>query len=560
MSNIFSGLNIGLRALETQRKSLDVTGHNIANANNTSYNKQRAIHKASTPYTSPALTNSNSAGQMGTGVEISQIERVKDQFINAQIFKENQGAGYWEELQRGLEKVEYIFNEPSESGVDTAINEFWNSLQDLSNNPSDSAARNMVRENAYNLIDSMQSVENQLLDYKESINDNLTNAVTDVNELSAKIANLNKQIVSVKGSGQNPNDLMDERDALYKEMNQLINVQGREDAQGNLIVSTNGLQLVNGSDAYDLEVVPGEPGKFNASIIHSRTKTEIEPTNGKMAAWLEMRDEKLDFYKGRLNKMAATMVEEFNQQHQAGYDLNGDQGAKFFKDINPNSTKSAVAQLALTDEIADVATGLDKIAAGNGSESDSVVKVNTLGNSLNGNYEVDVVPNGSQYDLIVTNPETGNTTTATVALGDKVGFTIGANGDLTVNNSSPEFELTAQGEGDSEVSLEYNNGSGANANQLANLFDKGEIIEGTSIESYFRTIVTSVGAESSRAQKMQDNQDVVLKQLETLDRSVSGVSLDEEMANLIKYQQSYAAAAKYITKTDQLLETLMTIV
>jgi flagellar hook-associated protein 1 FlgK len=279
-----------------------------------------------------------------------------------------------------------------------------------------------------------------------------------------------------------------------------------------------------------------------------------------MAAWLEMRDEKLDFYKGRLNKMAATMVEEFNQQHQAGYDLNGDQGAKFFKDINPNSTKSAVAQLALTDEIADVATGLDKIAAGNGSEADSVVKVNTLGNSLNGNYEVDVVPNGSQYDLIVTNPETGNTTTATVALGDKVGFTIGANGDLTVNNSSPEFELTAQSEGDSEVSLEYNNGSGANANQLANLFDKGEIIEGTSIESYFRTIVTSVGAESSRAQKMQDNQDVVLKQLETLDRSVSGVSLDEEMANLIKYQQSYAAAAKYITKTDQLLETLMTIV
>jgi flagellar hook-associated protein 1 FlgK len=99
-------------------------------------------------------------------------------------------------------------------------------------------------------------------------------------------------------------------------------------------------------------------------------------------------------------------------------------------------------------------------------------------------------------------------------------------------------------------------GNGENANALSDIFNQ----EGDNIESEFRKIVTSVGAESSRAQQMKNNQDVVLKQLNTLDRSVSGVSLDEEMANLIKYQQSYAAAAKYINKTDELLQTLMTIV
>jgi len=130
MNNIFSGLHVGLRALETQRKSLDVTGHNIANANNENYNKQRAIHKASYPYTAPGLSNHGGAGQFGTGVEIAEVERVKDQFINSQIFNETQTSGYWEEMQRGLEKVEYILNEPSDSGIDSSINQFWNSLQD----------------------------------------------------------------------------------------------------------------------------------------------------------------------------------------------------------------------------------------------------------------------------------------------------------------------------------------------------------------------------------------------------------------------------------------------
>jgi flagellar hook-associated protein 1 FlgK len=571
MNNIFSGLHVGLRALETQRKSLDVTGHNISNANNEDYNKQRAIHKASYPYTAPGLSNHGGAGQFGTGVEIEQVERVKDQFINSQIFKENQSSAYWDEMERGLEKVEYIMNEPSDSGIDTAINQFWNSLQDLSNNPSDNAARNMVRENVYNLIDSFQSVENQLKGYKESINDNLANAVTDINQLSTKIADLNKQIVSVKGSGQNPNDLLDQRDALFKEMNQMLNVQAREDAQGNLIVSTNGMQLVNGSDAYNLEIEPGEPGKFNDQIIHSRTGTEIKPTNGKVAAWQEMRDEKLDFYSGRLNKMAATMVEEFNDQHKKGYDANGVDGENFFKPVSENSTESVISQLDLTAAIKDLDTGLDKIAAGN-KNIDSFVEIDTLGNDLSGNYQVEVTEGATadEFELKISDSD-GNQVypatagdSVTVNAGDPVNLNVD-NGNISIDadpdtDDSGDFTLTFTDTGKKNISLNKSIGNGENANALGNIFNSDSVIEGTSLEGYFRTIVTSVGAESSRAQKMKNNQDAVLKQLDTLDRSVSGVSLDEEMAKLIKYQQSYNAAAKYITKTEELLDSLMTIV
>src|SRR6056297_3030094 len=177
----FSGIQVGLRALETQRKSLDVTGHNIANSNNEDYNKQRAVHSATYPYTKPGMNTGFSSGQMGTGVEVKQIERVKDQFVSGQIFKENQSSAFYKKMSQGLEKIEYILNEPSDSGISSSINEFWNSLQDLSNNPNDTAARNMVRENAKTMLDAFQSVDSQLKDYQSSINDNLSNTVDNIN-------------------------------------------------------------------------------------------------------------------------------------------------------------------------------------------------------------------------------------------------------------------------------------------------------------------------------------------------------------------------------------------
>jgi len=153
----------------------------------------------------------------------------------------------------------------------------------------------------------------------------------------------------------------------------------------------------------------------------------------------------------------------------------------------------------------------------------------------------------------------------TVNAGDPVNLEVDADGNIYTQGdntaaSTDDFTLTFTDTGKKNISLNKSIGNGENANALGNIFNSDSVIEGTSLEGYFRTIVTSVGAESSRAQKMKNNQDAVLKQLDTLDRSVSGVSLDEEMAKLIKYQQSYNAAAKYITKTEELLDSLMTIV
>jgi flagellar hook-associated protein 1 FlgK len=415
----------------------------------------------------------------------------------------------------------------------------------------------MVRENARNLVDSFQSVESQLVDYKESIDQNLNNAAASINEITTKIADLNKQIVSVKGSGQSPNDLLDERDALYKDLNSMLDVQSREDDQGNLIISADGKQIVNGSDAYELEIIE-DPDNADKKILgHKKTGSPINVKNGKIKAWMEVRDTIITDKLDKLNKLAEDMVTDFNKQHRAGYDAEGKQGKDFFAEIT-NSDK-AVSQLALTDEIDNPDGGLAKIAAGNTVSDLSVVGIEKLDSSdADGKFEIDIATNGDDYDVTVTNLDTGevsSTKTVTEADDLKIGFNAETNSfetDLTAG----DFIITANSKGTATVDLGYSIGNGENANALSDIFNQ----DGNNVKSDFRKIITSVGAESSRAQKMVNNQEVVLKQLNTLDRSISGVSLDEEMANLIKYQQSYAAAAKYINKTEELLDSLMTIV
>jgi len=566
MNNIFSGLYVGLKSLETQRKSLDVTGHNIANANNEDYSRQRAVHKASYPYTSPGLSNHGGAGQFGTGVELETVERVKDQFIAGQIFKENQTSSLWAEVSQGLEKIEYIFNEPSESSLATAFNGFWNSLQDLSNNPNDTAARNMVRERAYTMMDAFKSIDSQLVDYKASLNENLSTNVDRINLLSDKIADLNKQIVSVKGSGQNPNDLLDQRDSLFKELNQFINVQSREDKQGNLIVSTGGMQLVNGSDSYHLETRESEKEseKYKDRIFHVRTDTEIEPTNGKLAGTIAVRDEKIDLYREKLDTLAVTFVNEFNTRHKEGYDKNGDPGADFFEPIetDPDDRKQSAAALMKLAPGIEAEDGLEKIAAGSYSEEPSVLKVDKVNNNAEGDFQIEISENGSDYQIKIFNKgETEAITDTNVAEDTEIGFDIETGTFITdLTNADIDFTLTAQDTGNVNIGMENNAGSGDNANFLADIFDKSDVVEGTSVDGYYRTVITSIGAESQRASEMQDNEEVLLKQLNNLERSVSGVSLDEEMTNLIKYQQAYNASAKYITKVEEIIDSLMSIV
>lgn len=467
MANYFNVIETGLRALQVQKKSLDITGHNIANANNEGYSRQRAIHTATDPYTVPGMTMPARAGQIGTGVKIAEIERIRDEFIDSQIREESQALGYWQQRFQGLHRIELTFNEPSDSSLRSALNSFWQSLQDLSNNPEDAALRATVQQRGLALVDAFHSLHNQLTDYQRSLNGDVSTIVQEINSLSRRIADLNKQIVNIKGTGQNPNDLMDERDLLFDQLNKMVNVQGHLDSRGNLNISLGGVSIVSNDSVHELTTIkstlPGE--EYQDKVVFKNTGEEAIITNGELKGIMNIRDEELTKYLDKLDEMAVIFKDRFNEVHKSGFDLNGNPGVDFF-------TGTDAFSFDLTDA---VKNNVNLIAAA---------------------------------------------TTATGVPGD-----------------------------------------GVNALNLAKvineekLFNDGE----ATLMDYHKSIISTLGIDGQRADQMVNNQNVLVDQLENQKASISRVSLDEEMANMIKFQHAYNAAAKIINTADKLLDSLMSI-
>jgi len=547
MSNYFNGINIGYKALMAQKTSLDVVGHNISNANTEGYSRQRAVHSASTPHPMPGLYTPAGAGQLGTGVDISRIERIKEEFIESQIREEAQGMGYWSKRSEGMNRIEMIFNEPSDSSLNNALGLFWQYLQDLSNQPEDPATRETVRQSGIVLVDTFHTLYGQLDEYQQALNADVKSTVNSINSIAHRIADLNKQIVSVQGSGNAPNDLLDKRDLLFEELNRKVDVQGQLDSRGNLHISIGGVGLVAGPEVNELAIQPSEiPSEYQDKVIFANTGEEVHFKSGELAGIIHIRDVEIERYKERLDNMAEGLLDRFNEVHRLGYDLYGEQGKDFFT-IDGNYDHAAqgiqLSEAILKDK--------NNIASGNYSDNPGVVSLENVSGSSNAVYTV-TVNRGlgvKDFDYVVRD----------------VGGAIIASGSA---NRMEEVDLTAsegiklyfQSVGEANISLLGNEGSGVNAIALADALKNDKVIDGSSVTDYYEATISVIGVDGQRANKMVYNQEVLLDQLKNQRASFSGVSLDEEMANMIKFQQAYNAAAKIVSATDKLLETLIGII
>lgn len=194
MRTTFSGLSIALRALQAQQVSLDITGHNVANANNPNYSRQTALHSATKPYPAPMMGYTPSSGQLGTGVEISQINRMRDSFVDLRLRQQLHSKNYWSTMEEGLRQVELFFNEPTDNGIHYALDQFWDSLQDLSREPDFAAVREVVVQRAQVLVESITGTRTHLQSLRENINGNIPLKISEVNSLAKRIADLNVEI------------------------------------------------------------------------------------------------------------------------------------------------------------------------------------------------------------------------------------------------------------------------------------------------------------------------------------------------------------------------------
>ncbi|MBX5447063.1 MAG: flagellar hook-associated protein FlgK [Acidothermus cellulolyticus] len=348
MGTEFGSLSTALTALQAERKALEVTGQNIANASTSGYTRQRAVFQGIGGSVVPAMY-SRSDG-VGAGVVVSEVQRLQNAFLEQRANTENGTLAFLQGSQQTLADIENSFGEPSTTGIQSLLTTFWNGWDDVANNPSDTAARTALIGDAQALASGLNVAAGALSAQWASSRQSLQSVVDQVNAAAQDIAALNKAIVAATSAGNQPNDLEDQRDVLIRKLASLVGVTTKPKTDGSTDVLLGGSSLVSGSLARQLQLGGGtaidQVSTTPVTLTWSDTGTTAAVSSGQGAALLTALNVTIPSYAGQLDSVANQLVTTVNTQHQLGYDLNGNAGGDFF---DPTGTTAATIKVAITD-------------------------------------------------------------------------------------------------------------------------------------------------------------------------------------------------------------------
>ncbi len=560
MRSTFFGLEIGRKALQTQQRALDVTSHNIANANTEGYTRQRAIMETTTPFAYPSFNRLYGAGQLGTGVQVAEIKRIRDDFLDLQFRTENAATGEWEIRKNTLQKLEVIINEPSDAGLRTVLDQFWESLQTLSTRPEDLSVRATVRQRGIAVADTFNHMNRQLIELQQDLDASMRIKVEEINNIATQIASLNDQIVKVEVSGDNANDLRDKRDLLVDQISKLMKVEVKEDQYGSITVTIAGKALVSGQSVQGLVTVSVPPNGF-AEIQWASDGTVLTPTSGSIKGLVYSRDTIVNNQLTQLNQLATNFINAFNAQHQKGFGLvtdtyiAGDTGisASITAANPPNSFDFSTSPMDLVITV----DGTPQTITLDADYGDLAGLVAAINGTLVGATAAD----DGMGRIQITSNSTGPTSSISLS-GPAVPIVFGSSrlffsgtdaSNIQVDAAINNLDNIAAGGGP----LPFAPGDNGNALALAALKHDNTTMGTATFDDYFRGMTAQLGVDSQAATRMVGNQLLLLSQLDNQKEQVSGVSLDEEMTNMIKFQHAYNAAARVVTAMDEMLETIV---
>ncbi|OPX88169.1 MAG: Flagellar hook-associated protein 1 [Pelotomaculum sp. PtaB.Bin104] len=300
----FFGLEIGRRGLTSERRALDVVGHNLSNASTDGYSRQEAVHAATDPYCNPVLNQKLVPGQIGTGVEISYIRRYRDQYMDNQWRDVASSEGYWEGLNESLKKVEAAFPEPDETnGLQTLIGKFFNAWEDLNNTPQDIGAKAAVREAGAELTTTIRQTYTQVSDVRQNVDSVIDEKVARINSLTQQITEVSTAIARIIDLGEQPNDLLDKRDLLLDELGKLGKVTVENSPDGYVSVSL-----------YGQELVATDNSKVDITRADAESWAAANPETGMLVGYINALD-KIDNYMSMMDELALGLTNAVNTLH-----------------------------------------------------------------------------------------------------------------------------------------------------------------------------------------------------------------------------------------------------
>ena len=325
---MFAGLNTMIRGIYVNQTALNTTGHNIVNADTEGYSRQ-SVNVITTVSENRSGVYGNVA--VGTGAEVQSVTRSRDIFADVQYRDETSTAKYYETLSTNYDKLEVIFNDSDEDGLQSRILSFYKSWVDLSTTASNASNRVNVIEQGKNLADAILTATEQL---QEQIDYNyyyMNMNLKDVDDILEDITKANQMVVAFEANGSSANDLRDQRDLLVDRLSQYMPVRIYEDSYGNYQITSGGTTLVNGVDRLHLVSSRGIESKYfgvdygvaDYSISVQESRVVFQPNNGILQANLDAIDDCKKMIDS-LADLAGFLLTTFNDQHRQGYDLYGE--------------------------------------------------------------------------------------------------------------------------------------------------------------------------------------------------------------------------------------------
>lgn len=620
MSGLFSTLNISTRGMAAQQGAIDVTSHNIANVNTPGYSRQRAVIETTTPYTMPSMHNAAEAGQMGTGATVSAIERYRDAFLDYQTRVETSSKGQSDIRQTVLGQVESIFNEPSTTGISDLMGKFFDSWQQLSKQPDSSDSRTVVAQQSSALADELNNVYNQLTSLQQNVQLEIKGTVVDANSKLDQIDKLNQQIVGVGVTGNEANDLMDKRDTLIDGLSTEFNLNVTKQPYNGIDIApvdTSGVASPNMVDATltgnekklsyisDISATPtaGDPNQYtltyyalgdssNSANKHTLT-IDINPASATDVAALQSIKENRVIWAD--NKGIAV-----DSTSSSGADLVDNAAGPAYNVNQLSLFKPSDGQFqgytSVQKDIDNYMDDLNKLAktlafAVNSIHSGTADPLNSSSPSGIDSMPFFVNSDVAQYDAnnnLTNLVNQGGPPAVQGTLNNEAGITAGnisvnksilnnvmniktrTSDNLFDSDSADNIEgakdgaraLAIAGLKNTLMSIDSVTATSIRVNLLGGtLSNNGMTIanstSGMTMDNYFKDTIDKLGIQSQQAQNLATSQQALLDNFNDSRASISGVSIDEETANMVQYEHAYQANAKVIATVDELLDVVI---
>lgn len=459
MPGTFNGINVASGALRAFQRGMDITGHNLGNISTRGYSRQTVEYRAN-----DAINfYQNGTMSLGQGVSIQSINRIRDTFLDSRMQAASGDLGRFQTLSTTLRQIEPVFNEPGANGIGNALDKFFNAWSGLATNPGDAASRIEVQQSGQTLANRIRGTFQNLQARQSELSTQINSTVDQINSLSTRIADLNREIRENMASGGVPNDLLDARDLAVEDLSALVNVNTSQLPSGEIAVHFGGYPLVDGTGA-----TPFPSGLSTSTYMTSDGTHQFPIRSGKLFGLMEASN-KVTSYQTQLNDLANNLRSEINLLHQTGTNMNAATNVDFFA-VNLANPNSGALDFDLS---APVKADVKNIAAGTtGAAGDGSLAL-TLSNLRNG---------------------------AIAGLGTKT------------------------------------------------------------FSSFYSSMIATVGRDVEFADQSLATQDALVGQVDAQRQSVSGVSIDDEMANMMKLQRSYQAAAKALSAFDQMTEELIGLI